>query len=220
MKRFAPLVTRIDDALPPALFRRLKRAVEALAEEGLRGTYQRTFWFPAGREAENVMEEAIAALVPRAPMRVAGWEWWLSRMRTSNVQVDFHRDCDERLARAGGPQRHPLRSSVLFLNRCRGGLLAVTRRAPNPRNPALAPDLIDFELVEPAPNRWVFFDGRLTHGVLDAENQLPGRRLPREPALRLSVPINWWAKRPTQVPELSRTRSYPALRMTKPLKFG
>jgi hypothetical protein len=43
-----------------------------------------------------------------------GVEWWLSRMWTHDVRVDFHRDRDERLALAGGPARHPRLSSVLF----------------------------------------------------------------------------------------------------------
>ncbi len=211
MSRARPLVTLVDDALEPRLFRRLLRAVEALGERALARTYQTTFWVPRGGASCSVVEEAVLSLSRRLPLKVAGWEWWLSRMRTSNVQVDFHRDRDERLALAGGPQRHPLRSSVLFLNRCRGGLLAVTRQAPDPRRPALAPSLIDFDLVEPKPNRWVHFDGRLTHGVLDAENQIPFRRLPREPALRLSIPINWWRSRPTGVPELSASRAYRSL---------
>ena len=35
----------IDGALPPPLFARLRRAVRALGGEGLRRTYQTTFWF-------------------------------------------------------------------------------------------------------------------------------------------------------------------------------
>jgi hypothetical protein len=101
---------------------------------------------------------------------------------------------------------------VLFLNRCRGGLLAVTRQPPNPDNPACAPDRIDFELVRPAPNRYVHFRGDLTHGVLDARNQLPGARLPREKGLRLAVIINYWDHRPTEVPRFDEARVYRALR--------
>jgi hypothetical protein len=204
-----PLVTLRDGALPPPLFLRLRKAIERLGEQRLRHTYQTTFWFDFQRAPSNVVEEAIARL-PQ-PKGVAGAEWWLSRMRTSNVQVDFHRDRDERLALSTGRQVHPLRSSVLFLNRCRGGLLAVTRRPPNPQNPALAPDVLDLDLVLPLPNRYVFFDGRLTHGVLDAQNQLPGRRLPREPRLRLTIAINFWRKRPTAVPRFEDRRIYRAL---------
>ncbi len=203
------LVALTDDALPGPLFARLQKAIVALGEQRLRDTYQTTFWFPRGDPPSNVVEEAIVVL--RGTQRFAGAEWWLSRMRTSNVQVDFHRDRDERLAKLGGPVVHPSVSSVLFLNRCRGGLLAVTRESPNPDNVALAPDTLAFDLIEPVPNRYVRFDGRLTHGVLDAENQIPGRRLPREKALRLTIAINFWKTRPTGIPRFTDRRVYSQL---------
>lgn len=205
-----PRVELLDRALPPRLFDRLLRAVRLLGEQRLRHTYQTTFWFGFDQHATNVVEEAILAL-PR-PRGVAGAEWWLSRMRTSNVQVDFHRDRDERLALRTGRQVHPRVSSVLFLNRCRGGLLAVTAEPPNPDNAAMAPDVLGLDLIEPRPNRFVRFDGRLTHGVLDAQNQLPGRRLPREPKLRLTIAINFWSRRPTEVPRFSERRLYASLK--------
>lgn len=200
-----------DGALPPRLFARLLRAVHRVGEQRLRLTYQTTFWFDFAPRPACVIDEAILRL-PR-PSGVSGAEWWLSRMRTSNVQVDFHRDRDERLALTTGRQVHPKVSSVLFLNRCRGGLLAVTSRPPNPDNPAMAPDVLDLDLIEPRPNRYAWFDGRRTHGVLDAENQLPGRRLPAEPKLRLTIAINFWRRRPTGVPRFAERKLYPALRM-------
>lgn len=199
-----------DGALPAPLFRRVLSAVRSLGESGLRTTYQTTFWMPAGAPPSCVVEEAVAALWPR--LDVAGAEWWLSRMYTSNVQVDFHQDRDEKLSVRTGALVHPVTSSVLFLNRCRGGLLAVTDQPPNPRNPAMAPDRLELDLVRPAPNRFVTFDGRLTHGVLDARNQIPGARLPPQPRLRLAVIINFWARRPTGVPCFGESRAYPRLR--------
>src|SRR4051794_17884134 len=90
------LLTVVDRALPPALFTRLARAVRALGTERLRSTYQTPFWWPLDAEPTNLVELAIAKLATRvAP--AAGAEWWLSRMRTSNVQVDFHQDRDEQL---------------------------------------------------------------------------------------------------------------------------
>jgi hypothetical protein len=203
------VITFVEPALPARLFSRLLRAVQRLGETGLRTTYQTTFWFPRGDAPSCVVEEAIATL--RGPTRYDGVEWWLSRMRTSNVQVDFHRDRDERLALRGGPDVHPTRSSVLFLNRCRGGLLAVTRDPPNPKNPAMAPDAHAFDLAMPLPNRFVWFDGKLTHGVLDARNDIPGARLPREKALRLTVIANFWRGRPHGVPRFCESRAYRGL---------
>src|SRR5678815_5545131 len=181
----------MDGALPPTLFRRLRRGVTALGTRRIHRTYETTFWFPLEGRPSALPELAILSL--GASFRDAGArgvEWWLSRMWTHDVQVDFHRDRDERLALAGGPERHPRLSSVLFLNRVRGGALAVTRQAPDERNPASVPLPLDADLVGPRPNRFVAFDGGLTHGVLDARNGVPAGRLPERGELRLTLVMN------------------------------
>ncbi|MDY7225611.1 hypothetical protein [Hyalangium rubrum] len=208
-----PLVQLTDGALPEPLFRRLLRRVGALGTERLRNTYQTTFWYDFG-EPTNVVEEAILALHPRVVgrRRIAGVEWWLSRMSTTDVRVDFHQDRDEKLALRTGKLVHPRLSSVLFLNRARGGALAVTRQPPDPDNPSLAPRrLDDLTLVAPRPNRFVLFDGKLTHGVLDANNQIPDGRLPGHVRQRRTIPLNWWTSRPTDVPTWAETGIYRAL---------
>jgi hypothetical protein len=203
----------VDGALPPALFARLRRAVVALGAENLRGGYQTTFWFDLGAPT-SLVEEAALVLRDRYPRRIAGIEWWLSRMRTSDVAVDFHADCDEVLLRRGGPLVHPAASSVLFLNRCRGGLLAVSPEPPDERNPARAPrDLSTLDLVRPSPNRLVLFPGDATHGVLDADGAIPHGRLRPATPLRLAVALNAWRERPTGVPAFARSRRYRALRL-------
>ena len=203
------LVTLFDDALPSPEFSALLRGVQRLGDERLRSSYQTTFWFDFKTQPSNLVEAAVLRLRDRVPAgRYAGVEWWLSRMRTSNVKVDFHRDRDTALAAKTGQAVHPRWSTLLYLNRCRGGLLAVTRDDPNPDNRALAPDRHDFDLVEPTPNRFCVFDGRLTHGVLDARNHIPGARLPRERSLRLAIAINFWAKRPLEVPTFPDARAY------------
>ncbi len=211
----APLVTLVDDALPAPLFRALLGRVEALGGERLRTTYQSTTWYPLAEEPSNVVEEAVQVLAKAIPAatrrRAKGVEWWLSRMRTSNVQVDFHRDRDNARSAKEGREVNPLLSSVLYLNRCVGGLLAVTREPPNPLNPALAPSRHDFDFVEPVPNRFVHFPSKLTHGVLDSTNSIPGPRRRREPALRLSIAINWWRARPLEVPTFAEAGWYSGL---------
>jgi hypothetical protein len=215
----APLVTLVDRALPEARFAHLLRAVRALRTEGLRTTYQTTFWYPLRATPSNLVEHAVPWLLGRIPAgrrdRVLGVEWWLSRMRTSHVGVDFHRDRDNALYAATGREVHPLVSSVLYLNRCQGGLLAVTREPPDARNPALAPALHDFDLVAPAPNRYVWFDGSCTHGVLDAENCIPGRRLAPQPRWRLAIAINLWRRRPRGVPTYQERPRYRALSLDR-----
>jgi len=206
------LVRVVDSALPPALFSRLARSVRALGGENLRDTYQTTFWFDLGEPA-TVVEEAVLALRGHYPRRIAGVEWWLSRMRTSDVRVDFHQDCDERLLRREGRLVHPARSSVLFLNRCRGGLLAVTDQPACDTNPARAPDdLGALDLVRPWPNRFALFPGDATHGVLDAKGAVPLRRLRPATPLRLAVAVNAWTARPTGVPTFTGAGRYAGLR--------
>ena len=207
-----PLVVIQDQALPPALFRKLLHKVRQVGRERLERTYQTTFWFDLTRPT-NVVEEAVLALRPRVPAfrSVVGVEWWLSRMDTNRVGVDFHRDRDEKLARRTGRIIHPKLSSVLFLNRVKGGLLAVSAGRPNARNPACAPGRIDFALVRPMPNRLVFFSGDRTHGVLDAYNRLPEKTGRVGRRLRVAVVINWWPRRPLLVPRFSETQIYLAL---------
>lgn len=208
----APLVHLQDQALPGPDFTRLWRRVRALGSERLRQTYQTTFWFALG-EPTNLVEEMILTLRPRVPVRrgLVGVEWWLSRMRTTDVRVDFHQDRDERLARAGGALVHPRFTSLLFMNRVRGGALAVTRALPCEDNPSLAPDTEDFDLVAPKPNRFVYFQGDLTHGVLDARNQIPDGKLPGPSRLRVTLVMNWWTQRPTDVPTFPESRVYRSL---------
>src|SRR5262249_53832784 len=93
----------------------------------------------------------------------------------------------------------------------KGGLLAVSASRPNAQNPACAPGRIDFALVRPLPNRLAFFSGDRTHGVLDAYNRLPGKTGRVGLRLRVAVVINWWHRRPTQVPQFSETNIYRAL---------
>ncbi len=212
------LVDVTHHALPRTLFSRLARAVRALGTENLRDTYQTTFWFDFGLPTA-LPEQAILALRRRLPApsrrRVAGVEWWLSRMRTSDVRVDFHRDRDEALFARTGVTAHPACSTVLFLGRCRGGLLAVTDAPPDEANPACAPDPLEADLVRPWPNRLVLFPGDATHGVLDARNAIPTGRLPWPTPLRLALVMNWWRRKPEGVPPFARSRRYPALRLPR-----
>lgn len=207
------LVHLRDAALAAPLFNRLVRAVRAVGTARLRRTYQTTFWFQFG-EPSCLPEEVVLALRAHLPrgVRISGVEWWLSRMYTTDVQVDFHRDRDEKLALATGRQIHPRISSLLFLNRVRGGALAVTQEPPDPDNPALAPSRVDFDLVAPRPNRFVFFDGGLTHGVLDAKNQIPGVRFSGRSRLRRALVMNWWHRRPRDIRDFRDSAVYSELR--------
>lgn len=213
-----PLVHLIEDALDARTFAALRRSVIALGRERLRDTYQTTFWFPLdGRPPTCLPELAALKLWPRLPAatrkKVLGAEWWLSRMRTHDVRVDFHQDRDERLANERGQIVHPVRSSVFFLNRVKGGALAVTREPADDENPSRAPARFEPDLVGPRPNRFVHFAGDLTHGVLDRDNQIPDTRRISRGALRLALILNWWDRRPYGIPAFSEVRYYRALKL-------
>ncbi len=211
--RLETLVQLTEGAVPAPLFRRLLRRVGALGTERLRQTYQTTFWYDFGPPS-NVVEEVILTLRPDVAgrRRIAGVEWWLSRMYPTDVRVDFHQDRDEKLALRTGELVHPRISSVLFLNRVRGGALVVTRELPDAENPSLAPSRMDTaDLVAPRANRLVRFEGTLTHGVLDAENRIPDGKLPGRSRQRRTLVMNWWGHRPTDIPAWAETRLYRAL---------
>jgi hypothetical protein len=211
--RLVSLIRLQDGALPGELFRRLRSGVRALGGERLLRTYETTFWFDFGRPS-SLVEEAVLSIASSLPCRsLVGVEWWLSRMKTNRVRVDFHQDRDEKQSLRGGPLRHPQFSSVLFLNRVKGGALAVTTQPPNTENPCCVPLPLDADLVAPRPNRLVWFDGSLTHGVLDADNRIPGGRARTPGELRLSVVMNWWSIRPTGVPRFAETGAYAALKV-------
>lgn len=207
------LVRVVDRALPQSLFSRLRSRVVALGAERMRSTYQTTFWFDFA-EPSNLVERAVLELREQVPQRgVVGVEWWLSRMRTRNVKVDFHKDRDNALADTTGELVHPRMSSVLFLNKVEGGLLAITAENPNPRNTSFAPDRLDtLDVVAPSPNRFAIFRGDLTHGVLDEHNRVPSARGRTGGELRLAVIVNWWGRRPLAVPTFGERKIYGALR--------
>lgn len=214
-----PLVTIHDAALPRARFEQLATAIEALGRERIVAGYQTTFWFDFSAEPSSLVEREVLTLRELVPAKVRaraiGVEWWLSRMRTSNVKVDFHRDRDNALWDQQRREANPVLGSLLYLGSCRGGLLAVTKEPPNAKNPAFAPDVHDFDFVEPRANRFAFFDGRLTHGVLDAKNQIPGARLPTERTWRRAIAINFWDRRPLDVPGFAASAHYRRLRLTR-----
>lgn len=211
MLESADIARVIEGALPPALFRRARSAVARLGTQRLRESYFTTFWLPRDAPAVNPVEEAVAVLwrIADPGPRCSGAEWWIGRSYTTAVPIGFHFDQDVK-ARRG--LRHPIFSSVLFFNRVRGGQLAITdqragpRGEPRPRVPGA------LQAVAPAPNRYVVFDGRLFHGVLDAKGSTPGRKLagPRG-RLRLTLVVNFWTRRPSGVPEWRRASTYRAL---------
>jgi hypothetical protein len=207
----AELVRVRDGALDDALVRRARRAIRRLGTERLRQSYFTTFWLPRGASPANPVEEAVLALWRAAAPgpRCAGAEWWIGRSYTNDVPVGFHFDQDVRAPRG---LRHPLLSTVFFFNRVRGGQLAVTDQRAGPRGRPRPAPAGELQVVAPRRNRYATFDGGLFHGVLDARGRAPGRKLPgRQGRLRVTLVVNFWARRPTGVPRWREARAYRAL---------
>jgi hypothetical protein len=166
---------------------------------------------------ETIVDAAAARLLPCLPekAKLIGIEWWIGRMRTTHVPLDFHHDRDVRLFEETGRISHPRWSSVFFLNPVRGGSLLVTdqRLARRGRNLVLVPaEARTFATVRPEANRFAVFPGNLCHGVLDALDRVPGRTLGPVPrSLRLTVVINWWSARPRGLRTWSESRAYRSL---------
>ena len=211
------LVAAVDEAVAPQLFERTLASVRRVGE---RASYGKAFWFSFGEPC--CWPEALAmALAPRMPdrARLLGVEWWLGRMPTTDVPLEFHHDRDLKLFERSGRLSHPLWSSVFFLNRVRGGSLFVTdqRLVHRGTDYRLVPQTArEFASVRPAPNRFVRFPGRLLHGVLDANDRVPSGRLPGPEARpRLSIVLNWWTRRPLAVRRWSPALAYPELALER-----
>jgi hypothetical protein len=225
------LVQIFERGLPDSLFRRARAAIGRLGGERLKQSYWTTFWMPlddhasalrlrpaprrAGSSApHHALEEAVLALAPLAlgGRRALGAEWWIGRTYTTRVPIEFHFDQDVKLRDAGGPLVHPLASSVLFFNSVRGGQLAVTDQRPDDRGDPRPARPRALEAVKPRANRYAVFAGDRYHGVLDANGEMPTRALagPRG-RLRITLVVNFWRRRPTDVLTWSESRVYRAL---------
>jgi hypothetical protein len=206
-RRSQALVRAIDAALPEPLVRRARAAISRLGGERLRSSYFTTFWLPRNAVPQHPLEEAVLALWKLArPRGCEGAEWWVGRAHTTYIPIGFHFDQDVK----GHRLRHPVISSVFFFNRVRGGQLAVTDQVPG------SSGATRLETAAPRRNRYAMFRGDLLHGVLDAHGRTPRRRLPDRPGrLRIALVVNFWKRRPTDVPTWKESGRYRALSLQR-----
>lgn len=174
-----PEIAVHHNALPVAVFRRFARAVREIGDEQLDKSYATNFWFDLHRQPGNLAEEAILRLVPLAQPGSAciGAEWWLGRLKHGQ-SLALHEDRDLSLHATTGEIRHPLRSSILYLNRFRSSPTVIL---PSPNGG---------KAIAPEPNRYVVYRGDLQHGVLATRSPLEPR------SLRLTFLVNFWDRRP------------------------
>jgi hypothetical protein len=203
----------VDAAIDPSLLRRARRAIARLGTERLRESYFTTFWLQRGARPSHAIEEAVLALWKLAAPgeSVSGAEWWVGRSYTTAVPIGFHFDQDVKALRA---LSHPVLSSVLFFNSVRGGQLAITDQVPGRGGRPVPAEPTRLQAVKPRANRYAIFRGDRLHGVLDANGNTPGSRALAGPRgrLRVTLVVNYWARRPTAVPAWNESRVYPSLR--------
>jgi hypothetical protein len=197
--RSQDLVRVIDAAVPGALVSRARRAIARIGRERFRDSYFTTFWLPRGARSAHPLEELVVALWKLArPRRCAGAEWWIGRALTHRLPIEFHFDHDVK----GRRPRHPRLSSVFFFNSVRGGHLAVTDQRPGGR------EATRLQAVKPRRNRYAIFAGDLFHGVVGANGPVARR-------VRITLVVNFWERRPTDVPTWWESRAYRALRQKR-----
>ncbi len=207
-----PLVSTIDRAAPEKLLRRARGLLARLGAQGQSQSYWTTFWLPRGEKPAHALEELVLALqtIANPPASCAGAEWWIGRAHTTRIPVGFHFDQDVKAKRAF---RHPKISSVFFFNPVRGGQLAITDQIADDRGNPRPAQAGAMAVVKPARNRYAIFAGNLFHGVLDANGKVPGRAIAGPPGrLRITLVINYWEKRPTDVPRWEESRAYSRMR--------
>src|SRR5438105_239014 len=204
--RKAPMekINLFEDALPPALFRRLGRAVRAIGTERMEnmGTYSTTFWFPVGTKPANVVEESVSllfTLVQPGPECI-GMEWWLGRLKRGE-SLPFHTDRDRSLRKETGQIVHPLWSSILYLNRFPSSPTIVLEQVLSPDGKSWVPPEPKFgKTLDAVPNHYATFRGDLRHGVVanGAGQKAAGssRKTEKSPELRLTLLVNYWDRRP------------------------
>jgi hypothetical protein len=197
-------INLFEDALPPALFRRLGRAVRAVGTERMEdmGTYDTTFWFPTGTKPTNVVEESLNllfTLVQPAPECI-GMEWWLGRLKQGE-SLPFHTDRDRSLRKETGQIVHPMWSSILYLNRFPSSPTIVLDQVLSPDGESWIPPKAEYgQTLDAIPNHYVVFRGDLRHGVTaqgngqSGDDQAEGTKQTEE--LRLTLLVNYWDGRP------------------------
>ena len=192
------------DALPKPLFRRLARAIEAVGEERMEdmGSYSTTFWFPREAEPTNIVEECVSSLcheIQPGP-KCIGMEWWLGRLKHGE-SLPFHTDRDRSLRKQTGQIVHPLWSSIMYLNRFPSSPTIVYDQVLAPDGESWIPPRPKAGTsLEAVPNHYAVFRGDLRHGVVaNGTPQKAGKRsngAAKSPALRLTLLINYWDRRP------------------------
>ncbi len=153
----------------------------------------------AARERETTPEVAIT-----------GAEYW-TQTYTQGRGLAFHVDKDEHAMKTRGEMINPRYSSVLYLT---GGEQGGSDGRLRVQSPTVITDEhydqerrrmvpVDFPtescLVFPKANRYLVFDGRAGHGVLDLGHQVDDKDVDGGDDVRMTFLVNWWVRQPEGV---------------------
>lgn len=193
-----------QNALPTALLERLLHAVEGVGMERMEGmgTYDTTFWVPVPFKPTHIVEECISKLwdlVQPGPLCI-GMEWWLGRL-TYGKSLNFHTDRDRSLQKKTGEIVHPIWASILYLNRFPSSPTIILDQVLSPDGKSwIPPKAGPGRSLDAIPNHYGVFRGDLRHGVVanggTAENASQIKQPEQPPALRLTLLVNYWERRP------------------------
>ena len=177
------------------------------------------FWVPMESimQPSTAAEAAISALHrrvlqqhPRCPPALTGAEWWVQvryptppahhpappahQVYRPGAGLAFHFDKDEAGFKDTGNMRHPALSSVLYLTGAaegppQGPTVVMRQHFDNERRCTVPEDPEACCIAWPIRGRYLVFDGRLGHGVLESTNQ----------SRRITLLVNWWEGAPPQV---------------------
>lgn len=137
---------------------------------------------------------------------ITGAEYWVQVYRNGRG-LAFHVDKDEHAMKTRGEMINPVYSSVLYLTGGQGKKLqsptVITDEHYDEETRRMVPVKFPTEscLVFPKANRYVVFDGRAGHGVLDVanddyDNDDEGDHMED---VRVTFLVNWWKQRPEHV---------------------
>jgi len=153
---------------------------------------------------------------------IAGAEYWVQVYRNGRG-LAFHVDKDEHAMKTRGEMINPIYSSVLYLT---GGGNDGNGQSKQLQSPTVITDErydhetarmlpVDFPtescLVFPKANRYLVFDGRAGHGVLDlVGDEKKDEGGDGDGDVRVTFLVNWWATRPENVERDPETVGAPA----------
>ncbi len=217
------------DGLPAAAFEERDRRNAIIAQLGTLDACP-NYWLPLdairSNELRSPAERIVADLYRRCILphvlpnqEITGAEYW-TQQYTKGRGLAFHVDKDEHAMKTRGEMINPQYSSVLYLT---GGEQAGSDGRLRVQSPTVITDEhydqerrrmvpVDFPtescLVFPKANRYLVFDGRAGHGVLDlgqqdgdedgdtdgdTEGDTDGDR---DGDVRMTFLVNWWGRQP------------------------